>query len=377
MKLAIISPFQLRFARGIERFTWSLATALVDHDHTVDLLTWNWPEPVQWGDMPAGMRVLQVPYSRYYMERLAVPYYLTWLLRNRYDWVMLYFASYGESTTLRLLRSQRVCVVVHFPYEAAPFPYAQFQRCGVVHNAARVVAVSQYVADDVQARFKCECAVIGNGVDTAIFRPSQEARATVRARLGVAPEAPVIVTVAALEERKGVQWLIRALPYIVQQFPDLQYWIIGEGEYRAALEHEAAQRGVQQVVRFLGRLEGVESYLAAADVGCLLSRGEAFGIAILESMATELPIVASNRAPFDEFVAPEWGILVDETDPNAVATAFGSLFASPTRYRQMGKAGRQQVARSYTWTHVAAQYAALLERAAVADRTEVVSGQDD
>jgi glycosyltransferase involved in cell wall biosynthesis len=377
MKLAIISPFQLRFARGIERFTWSLATALADQDHTVDLLTWNWPKPVQWGEMPAGMCVRRVPYSRYYMERLAVPYYLTWLLRNRYDWVMLYFASYGEPTMLRLLRQQRVCVVVHFPYEAAPFPYAQLQRCGVVRDAARVVAVSNYVADDVRSHFNRGCAVIGNGVDTTVFQPSQEARAAVRARLGAAPDAPVIITVAALEERKGVQWLIRALPYIVQQFPDLQHWIIGEGDYRVALEHESAQLGVQHVVRFLGRLEGVEAYLAAADVGCLLSRGEAFGIAILEAMATALPIVASNRAPFDELVAPEWGVLVDETDPDAVAAAFGSLFVSPARCRQMGEAGRQQVVRSYTWTHVAAQYAALLERAAVADRTEVVSGQDD
>lgn len=363
MKLAIISPFQLRFARGIERFSWSLATALATQQHSVDILTWSWPDPVDWGQIPAGMQVRRVPHSRYYLERLAVPYYVAWLLRGRYDWVMVYFAGYGEVATLRLLRAlrrQRVCTVVHFPYEAAPFAYSQFLHYGLVRNADQVVAVSNYVAHDVQIVLKQGCTVIGNGVDTQVFQPACEARATIRSRLGVTADTPIVMTVAALEQRKGVQWVIRALPHLLPRFPALQYWIIGEGDYRAALKNEIEQLGLQNQVRFLKRVDKVEDYLAAADISCLLSREEAFGIALLEAMAAALPVVASKRAPFDELVAQERGILVDETDVVAVTAALQTLLADPTRRTQMGRAGRDWVLHHHTWAHIAKQYTEVL-----------------
>jgi len=363
MKIAIIHPFQFRLARGIERFTWSLSAALSDRQVEVDLLTWRWPDEVSWGDVPPHVRVRRVPDLRYFMARVCVPFYLKWLLQGHYDWVILFFAGYGEAETLRILtrlRPQRYCVVFHFPREQVPHRYREFERSDLARRADRLIAVSSYVARGVEEQFGRECRVIGNGVDPDIFRPSPSARAQMRQKLGIAESAPVLITLAALEERKGIQHVVQAIPSLLPDFPDLRYWVLGEGAYRSALEAQIRQLGLENVVSLWGNIEDVVPYLAAADIGCLLAYGEAFGIAVFEYMAMELPVLVSGHPPFPELVRPEYGILIDERDAQAVAKSIRALLTNPDRRLEMGKAGRQQVLNHHTWDQVAAAYLDLL-----------------
>ena len=81
-KLAIISPFQDRYPRGVERFSWELGCAFVGRGIDVDILTWAWPNPCEWGVAPLGLRVRRVPYFRYCPQYFAVPFYTSWLARG-------------------------------------------------------------------------------------------------------------------------------------------------------------------------------------------------------------------------------------------------------------------------------------------------------
>jgi glycosyltransferase involved in cell wall biosynthesis len=363
LKIAMLSPFQLRLPRGIERYAWSLAQELALRDVEVDLLTWNWPRPVSWGVPHPRVRVRRMPYTRYFMAGAAVAYYAYWLLRRRYDWVMLFFAGYGEAEAMRVLRAlrpQRYAVVFQFPYEQVPHRYREFERDRLAQRAEQRIAVSQYVARGVEARFGRPCAVIGNGVDPHVFQPSTEMRNAMRQKLRLKPDAPVLITVAALEERKGVQWVIRALQPLLRDFPDLCYVVLGEGAYRAQLQAEIERLGLAAHVRLMGNTNDVVSYLAAADVGCLLSYGEAFPISLVELMAMALPVLSSAHPPFDELMRPDWGIMVDETNSASVACALRELLSDPQRRQRMGPAGRQQVMEHHTWAQVAEQYLALL-----------------
>ncbi|MBC7261362.1 MAG: glycosyltransferase family 4 protein [Chloroflexi bacterium] len=363
MKIAIIHPFQFRYGRGIERFTWSLSAALSARGVQVDLLTWRWPDEVHWGDLPPRVRVRRVPGFRYFMARACVPFYLKWLLQGQYDWVMLFFAAYGEAETLRVLsrlRQQRHCVVFHFPREQVPHRYREFERSGLARRADRLIAVSTYVARGVQEQFGRECQVIGNGVDPETFKRSPSARAQMRQKLGIAESAPVLITLAALEERKGVQHVIEAIPALLPDFPDLRYWVLGEGGYRPELEAQIRRLRLEHSVSLWGNIEDVVSYLAAADIGCLLAYGESFGIAVFEYMAMELPVLVSQHPPFPELVAPSFGVKVDERDGQQVVNAIRELLLHPEKRRTMGQAGRQTVLRQYTWDHVAEQYLQVL-----------------
>lgn len=364
MRLAILHPFLLRFRRGIERFEWSLAGELSKRGVDVDLLTWSWDDSIDWGAIPSRVRIQQVPYSRYIMDRVATPFYLKWLLGERYDWVMIFFAGYGEAEALnllRLFRQQRICIVFHFPNEQVPHRYDEFAHSGLVPRADAIVAVSEYVARGVKSRLGRDCAVIGNGVDADAFCPASERRMAMRRQLGIESDAPVLITLSALEERKGVQWVMRALPYVLDEFPSLQYLVLGDGPHRGVLESEIHQLGLKNHVRLIGNSQEVVSFLNVADIGVLLSYGEAFPIALIEYMAMTLPVVTSSLPPFGELVCPEWGITLDEKDTPTLVNQLSKLMRDPARRAAMGQAGRQQVLQHHRWTQVADQYLELLK----------------
>ena len=276
---------------------------------------------------------------------------------------MIFFAGYGEAATLNLLRRfrhQRICIVFHFPYEQVPHRYAEFAHSGLVQRADAVVAVSEYVARGVKAHLERDCAVIGNGVARGCILSSARASRGNAPATGDRAHAPVLITVAALEERKGVQWVIRALPLLLSDFPDLCYIVLGEGAYRAQLQAEIERLDLAGHMRLVGNTDDVISYLATADVGCLLSYGESFGIALVEYMAMALPVLSSAHPPFDELMRPDWGVMVDEIDSTGVARTLRELLTDPQRRQRMGQAGRQQVVGHHTWAQVAEQYLALL-----------------
>jgi glycosyltransferase involved in cell wall biosynthesis len=370
-KLAIISPFQQRYARGVERFSWELGCAFVGRDVEVDLLTCSWPNPCDWGEAPPGLRIRAAPYCRYYQSMAAVPFYAGWLIRGGYDWVMVYWGGYGEAAALRLsrlVRRQRVCLVLHFPREQVPYRYNEFEWTGLARDANLVVGVSEYVTRGARANFERPCATVNNGVDPRRFDLKRHSRQAARREMGVDENTPVLVSVTALEERKGIQWVMRALPRLLSEFPDLQYWVLGEGPHRAPLEAEAARLGLGSHVRFLGARKDVPAVLTGADVGCLLSYGEAFPLAMLEYLAMGLPAVTSRHPPFDSLVRTDWGLMISERDSDGVAAALADLLRDPDRRRAMGQAGREHVLSHYTWERAADEYLRLFD-ASTTDRT--------
>jgi glycosyltransferase involved in cell wall biosynthesis len=358
-RIAMISPFQLRMRRGVERFNWDLAAAFARRGVQVDLWVWGYPNAVEWGSLPAGVRMRRVPYIRWYMARWASLWYRRWQ-RDSYDHILLAFADYGEGAALRGYPG-KFSVVFHFPFDQVPHRYASFQASGLAARAFRLIAPSRYVADGVQTAFSREALVIPHGVDFARFAPDLSVRAAVRAEFGVQPDAPILITLAALELRKGMQFVIRALPMLVAQFPDVQYWVLGEGRDRAAIEAEIAALGLGRHVRLFGAQDGVERFLNAADVSVLLAWGEAFGLTLIESMACGLPVVAADRSPFTDIVQPEYGALVDPDDPAAVAAVLARLLADSTLRAAYGKAGRAAVESRYNWDRTAALFLDALE----------------
>lgn len=140
--------------------------------------------------------------------------------------------------------------------------------------------------------------VVGNGVDNEKFTaiPKLEARV----QLGLPPEAPILITVGGLVERKGFHRVIECLPALRRQFPDLCYLIVGgagaEGDWRARLENQVSELGLRDAVHFLGAMpsERLRLPLSAADVFVLATRNEGWANVLLEAMACGLPVVTTD-----------------------------------------------------------------------------------
>jgi len=157
--------------------------------------------------------------------------------------------------------------------------------------------------------------VVGNGVDLAKFHPMPQPDA--RAALGLPIDAKVLVSVGGLVERKGFHRVIEQLPALRQRHTNLFFLVVGgpspEGDMSAELQRQAAQAGLQEVVRFLGPLppEQLRVPLSAADVFVLATRNEGWANVFLEAMACGLPVVTTGVGGNAEVVCrPELGTVV-------------------------------------------------------------------
>ena len=174
---------------------------------------------------------------------------------------------------------------------------------------------------------------------------------------------PTILNVARQYRRKGTRTLLAAMIEVENAFPGVQLRIVGGGPELPALRRQARRLGLEEAVRFLGELpdDQVRRELLGADLFCLPSRQEGFGIVLLEAMAAGTPIVSTTAGAIPE-VAPDGEVaqLVEPGDPGALAAALIDLLDDPERRRQMAAAGRRRV-RRYAWSRVAGEFLEALD----------------
>jgi glycosyltransferase involved in cell wall biosynthesis len=219
----------------------------------------------------------------------------------------------------------------------------------LVRLATRAIAISEAV----RARLRrwpgaCgRCAVVPNGIDLAAFAPARPP-GSVRESLGLCPADRVIGTVGRLVPFKGHGYLLEAFAQLRQRHPGIRLLVVGDGPERDALERQARDLGIAGDVRFTGHREDVADLLAAIEVFVLPSLAEHFGRVLLEAMAMERPVVATDAGGVPEVVAENVsGLLVPPADPAALARAVSRLLTDSALARAMGRAGRRRVEAHY------------------------------
>lgn len=232
----------------------------------------------------------------------------------------------------------------------------------VLRESAGIFANSRHTRDillrswGVQER---HVTVMHPGVDTARFTPAPES-SVVRQRLGWSGRR-VILTVGALQKRKGQDMLIRALPAIRAKCPDVLYAIAGEGWERPYLERLVAEHGVGDSVQFRGvpsDAELVECY-QQCDLFALPNRQvgwdfEGFGMVLLEAQACGKPVIAGRSGGTAETMDPSsTGELVACDTPDALAEAAVRLLEGADDRRAMGARARPWVVEHFDWRAIA------------------------
>lgn len=126
----------------------------------------------------------------------------------------------------------------------------------------------------------------------------------------------VIVTVCRLVALKGVDSLLQSIPRVVKAYPEVEFWIVGEGGLEQELKQLASQSGIEPYVRFWGKQREVANFLAAADIFVLPSIREPFGGVLIEAGYFAKPAIAANIDGNPEIVVSgKTGQLIDPTLP--------------------------------------------------------------
>jgi teichuronic acid biosynthesis glycosyltransferase TuaC len=217
----------------------------------------------------------------------------------------------------------------------------------------RVCAVSRAIADAAEALAvpRRPVAVVPNGADTEVFvaRPAAEARA----RLAIAEDGPVLTYVGKLVPRKGVDHLVEAMGILARRPGGAPLLLAaGIGELRESLERRAAELGVADRIRFVGKVahDEVGWWIAAGDVFVLPSLSEGLPTVVCEAMNCGRPVVATAVDGTPEAVREGLtGFLVPPRDPRALADRLGRLLDDPELRRRMGDEALRIGRAEYTW----------------------------
>lgn len=237
----------------------------------------------------------------------------------------------------------------------------------VLRGAQVVIAAGGYPAAEAEraAGRTLPITVVPPGVDAQRFRPFDDAeRRAVRERLGLHPEAPMVLGVSRLVPRKGFDTLIRAAALLARSQPGLTLVIAGAGRDRERLGRLAAREGAP--VRFLGRVPNDElpSLYASADVFAMMCRNrwggleqEGFGIVFVEAAAAGVPQVAGRSGGAHEAVADGvTGVVIDPpTDVAAVAAALSRILGDDALRTSMGRAARERAVGEFSYDVLAAR----------------------
>ena len=190
---------------------------------------------------------------------------------------------------------------------------------------------------------------VPHGIDTEFFSPSPSAKP--RARAG---DSTVILFLANISERKGIFDLLVAFDALSARLPKAELWIAGAGEGFAAAKELAAQSTAQGQIRFLGRKTREEALhlYRQADIYCLPSHGEPFGMTVLEAMSCGMPVVTTDSGGVSCLVDDQGGVRVPMKRPAALADALAALIEDEASRVRMGQYNRVKVAGRYSWDRV-------------------------
>lgn len=200
------------------------------------------------------------------------------------------------------------------------------------------------------------------GVDPKKFNPNLDG-SLVRKKYNCNGD-PILLTVCRLVERKGIRYLIDALPSIRKEFPNVQLVVVGAGPEINTLITQAKRLGVMDSINFCRTVPDQELpyFYAIADIFILPAiidtKGdtEGLGVVLLESMASSVPVVASKVGGIPEALNyGKAGILIEQKNPIQLAETVISILNDNELRKSLGKKGRDWVMQNFSWDILAKQ----------------------
>lgn len=207
-----------------------------------------------------------------------------------------------------------------------------------VSNKLRNIVKNEAFADKIQ--------VINNGIDI------NDCKATEDLKAAKPKDSILLLSVANLNKSKGIDLNIKAVAKLMEKYPNLIYYIIGDGPERQSLEKLVYDNNLKEKVVFLGKLDykQVMNYMAICDIFSLPSWREGFGVVYIEAMAHGKPVIGvKGEGIEDAIINGENGLLVEPKSVDSLVEAMNLLITNRDKASVMGLKGRETVVNGFTW----------------------------
>ena len=316
---------------------------LIDNGHTVDIATNESGSPVPECYREWGCSVYPISTSRSPLNKgnvMAIKQLKKLVEENGYDIVHCHTPNAAVATRLacRKLRKKRGLKVFytahgfHF-YKGAPLLnwlvfYPVEKLCAHFTDVLITINQEDYALAKKKMKAKRVEYVAGVGVDLSRFDNIEVDRAAKRREIGVPEDAFVLISVGELSERKNQSVILEALSMGIDE--NVHYVLVGSGLLMEQLKQFAKEHKMAERVHFLGYRKDVPELYKMADLCCFPSIHEGLPVALMEAMASGLPVVCSSIRGNTDLIDEEGGILFDPHNVNEVYQAIANVVAKDT-----------------------------------------------
>ncbi len=362
----LASPYFRPRTGGLETYVEHLATGLAGEGHDVVVVCGDGVDRVR-RERDGGLTVYRLPIWRTLSNTPIDPRWPWWLRRiiadERPDVLNAHAPVVFMVDAVALVAGRRPFVVTWhaatLEKPAGPLltavtrGYALAQRL-TLRRADRIVAVSPYVREAL-GRWSAKTRVVSNAVP-AVGEP----------RSGAGAGLVFVASLRAAHAWKGLDLLLDTLAHCRDSYgtaPALT--VMGDGDDRPRYERRVAELGLGAVVRFAGYVAPPERDRLLRDarvlVACPVTANDAFPTVLLDAWAQGVPVVASAIGPIPSLVDDgRTGLLVAPGDRHPLAAALHRIGTDAGLAERLGEAGRELVARRYTWPARIAEMTAVL-----------------
>lgn len=236
--------------------------------------------------------------------------------------------------------------------------YNKYLLNKILSTANVIISPSEYYINESRflGNYREKIVVVPNGINPQNFNVPY-AKEECRKSLGLPLHSNILLFVGKITPYKGPDVLVRAMPEIIKNVPDVELVFVGSGELKDKLEELSKKLGILERVRFTGFIEEnlKPLYYKSADVFVLPStmNTEVFPVALLEASASGLPIVTSNLNTFKCIIEDGYnGLFTKRGDENSLADAIIYLLENKDVRENMGKNARKKV-EDYSWEEIA------------------------
>ena len=343
------------FTGGAEKHIHLLAKNLVKDGYGVRVICSNYKKLDAWcAEMKKdGIGIIRLKVShkhdpRHYFHIKKI------LKKEPADLLHLHLWNPGACRYAFWARSKKSPQIIATEHD--PFPLTGLKKSfkkSALNKTVHTLTVSQASYGQMlkwYPELKNRMSVIHNGIDLDAFEKeliqfSTQEKQKIHSQIFEAkPEEKILLTIAALHPRKGLKYLLKAMPKILQEKNNVKLVIVGEGPEKLELLKLTEKLKIKNQVLFLGHQENIPRLMKCSDLFVLPSVKEAFGLVLLEAMAAQLPIVATNVGGIPEIVEDrKTGFLVEPKDPHVLAQTIIMLLNNKPLREKLAFLGHHRV----------------------------------
>ncbi len=227
-------------------------------------------------------------------------------------------------------------------------------------QTSKIVVVSSGVKEDLVNSYNIaieNVEIIPNGANTTLFRPMDQQNT--KREIGLKPEKKYACFIGNLAPWQGVEYLIKAAPFVIKYIPEVMFLIVGDGTVRKELETRVKEMNISDYFLFTGSViyDRVPYYINASDICISIKKPVLPGspLKVFEYMACGKPVIATKKSAYGFEILEEFGagLLVDQDNPEEISNAITYLLKNPEESKKMGIAGRKVVIDNYSWRNTA------------------------